>query len=72
LQIDNLEKLSFVHKIGLVILNKDGPKSMVNLVEELEEEFERAFEEEFNCLMYMISIGATLLPLNFLSIVLCK
>jgi hypothetical protein len=31
-----------------VILNKGGPKSMVNLVEELEEEFERAFEEEFD------------------------
>ncbi len=48
LQINNLEKLIFVHKIGLMILNKGGTKSMVGLVEELEKEFEKAFEESFD------------------------
>jgi hypothetical protein len=53
LQIDNLEKLIFVHKnwpIDLWSGYKGGPKSMadvikleVDLVEELEEEFEGAF-----------------------------
>jgi hypothetical protein len=48
LQTNNLEKLIFVHKIGLVILNKGGPKNMVDLVEKLEEKFERTFEKKFD------------------------
>ncbi len=53
LQIDNLEKLIFVY--NLMILDKGGPNNMVdfiefetNLVEELEKEFEGAFEEKFD------------------------
>jgi hypothetical protein len=53
LQIDNLEKLILIY--NLMILDTSGPKNMAdfikfetNLVEELEKEFEGAFDEKFD------------------------